>query len=83
MTLTEQLDALIAEHRLSSITITRHVGSSGYGAFWGINAQGDGEIGSNSTNRPESPSEGVAEAINELNAKRTAAVVAPELETLA
>jgi hypothetical protein len=81
-TLTEQLDALIAEHGLACITISRFPRAYGSG-FWSVNAQAETptgrEIGSNSLNG-ETPSECLAAAINDLNAKRVRAVSVPELE---
>lgn len=79
--LTEQLDALMAEHGLSAITITR-CASPGHGNFWGINAHGDNQCGSSTSydgKRPATPGEGLAIAIEDLNARRRPAVVVPEL----
>lgn len=80
-TLEEQLDALIAEHGLSSISLTRIV--CGDRNFWGVNAQGNGFCGSNGHDRGETPGEGLARAIEDLNTLRIMPVVVPELELAA
>ena len=71
--LTEQLDALIAKHDLSSITITRLSRRDGTG-FWSINAQcklanDQREIGS-SDHETADVGAALAEAIDALNLKR-------------
>ena len=76
-TLTEQLDALIAEHRLSSITVSRIAGENG--AHWAIYAQGDGHCASNPNGRNISPADALTDAITALNALRNPAVVVPDL----
>jgi hypothetical protein len=85
MTLEQQLDALIAQHGLSSITITRLAGSRR--SFWGINAQADGFIGANTDEsgggRPDSAHDGLTMAIAQVNAQRAAPVVVDELEEAA
>lgn len=78
MTLTQQLDALIAEHDLSSITLTRLKLSDGR-SIWGINAQGNHMIGSGDRYRDD-PAKGLSAAIEDLNAKRRTEVVVPMLE---
>ena len=75
--LEQQLDALIAEHRLSSITLSRI--ASGDHMFWSVNAQGDGFCAGNGFNPEESAGEAIRVSIEGLNAKRTAPVVVPEL----
>lgn len=84
MTLEQQLDALIAQHGLTSITISRM--SNRHGQFWGINAQGDGLIGTDVDDqgrRSASATDGLTRAIADLNAQRTPPVIVPELERLA
>jgi len=81
--LTEQLDALLAEHGLSSITLTRIARANGDGCFWSINAQDNGQIGGNGLRGGDNPAAEIAVAIEELNAKRHAPVVVPELEQVA
>jgi hypothetical protein len=82
MTLEQQLDALIAQHGLSSITLTRIAGT-GY-KVWGISAQANGFIGANTDDagggRPDTASDGLTMAIGQLNAQRAAPVVVAELE---
>ena len=82
-TLEQQLDALIAEHGLSSITLTRIV--VGDRRIWSINAQGGGQIGADTDDcpRPATAREGLAAAIASLNAKRAAPVLVPELAVAA
>lgn len=83
--LTEQLDALIAEHGLASICISR-LANPGGGTFWHISAQaeaanGSREIGTSGFGTTD-PAKGVADAINELNIKRIAPVAVVELAGL-
>ena len=81
-TLEQQLDALITEHRLSSIGLVRIARSDGSGTFWSVNAQGDGKCaGSDYDTKGAQAS--LAEAIERLNAMRVAPVVVPELECAA
>lgn len=83
-TLTEQLDALLAKHGLSAITLTRLAGDNGN--FWSINAQGDGQCGTSTSAmgyHPPTPGEGLAAAIEDLNARRRPAVIVPDLEQAA
>lgn len=81
-TLAEQLDSLIAEHRLSSITLTRILNDDGR-CFWAVYVQGDGFCGSNGNNPEEGAKDALASAIVVLNEKRTPPVVVPELEQAA
>lgn len=76
VTLTEQMDGLIAAHGLSSLSITRIDGQ--IGKFWAISAQSAGRSGA-ADYGTEVLSDAIAEAINELNKKRVAAVIVPEL----
>jgi hypothetical protein len=77
-TLTEQLDALLAEHGLTAITISRS--AIEHGNFWSINAHRDGVCGANGLhNRHESPAKGIELAIEDLNARCKPAIVVPEL----
>lgn len=83
-TLTDQLDALIAEHGLASIGIGRIARSDRSGNFWSINVQaempnGERAIGTNKL-EGDAPGEALAVAIDALNAKRFAGAVVPELE---
>lgn len=84
--LTEQLDALIAEHGLASITINRLANSYNPGdCFWSVNAQavmpdGTREIGT--ADHDTDPAGALADAIGRLNAKRVKAVSVPVLEVL-
>jgi hypothetical protein len=81
-TLTKQLDALLAEHNLTAITISRS--AIDHGNFWSINAHRDGVCGANGLhNRHESPAKGIALAIEDLNARCNVAIVVPELECAA
>jgi hypothetical protein len=77
-TLTEQLDALMAEHGLSAITLSRS--AMDHGNFWSINAHRDGVCGANGLhNRFESPAKGIELAIEDLNTRCKPAIVVPEL----
>lgn len=76
-TLTQQLDALTATHRLSSLSIVR-IAPEGRPAFWAITAQGDAKIGAADYGTADL-STAIAEAVTALNAARTAPVVVPEL----
>ena len=82
-TLEQQLDALIAEYGLSSITLTRIV--VGDRRIWSITAQGGGQIGADIDDgpRPETAADGLTAAIASLNAKRAAPVLVPELAVAA
>lgn len=82
-TLTEQLDALIAEHQLCSITLCRITREDG-SCFWAIDVQsefadGGRAIGSSGYEHTD-PASGLREAINDLNARRLPEASVPELE---
>lgn len=78
MELAEQLDALIAEHGLRSINLTRIVRADGTN-FWAIYAQDSGFCGTNGHVRGGTASEGLTAAIDDLNAKRYVVPAVPEL----
>ncbi len=80
--LEQQLDALIAEHRLSSISITRIARSDGSGVFWAISAQGDGHCAGTDYDIATAEA-ALTQAIERLNALRSASVVVPVLEMAA
>ena len=80
-TLAEQLDALVAEHRLSSLTITRI--NKERGPSWAVYAQGDGLCASNGYERDKSVECHIRDAIDSLNALRAKPIVVPELAAAA
>lgn len=71
--LTEQLDALIAKHDLSSITITRLTREDGTG-FWSVNAQAEADSGERFIGGADykiaDVGAALAAAINDLNVHR-------------
>ena len=79
-TLEQQLDALIAEGGLESITLTRLARGDGTG-FWAVYVQGDNATGSHCGGE-KSSSEALTAALADLNAKRARPVFVPELAAL-
>lgn len=82
MTLEQQLDAIIAEHGLSSLTITQISDPKFSGPIIAIGAQADGLCGS-STVIGGSIESGITVAIDALNAKRHRPAVIPTLAAAA
>lgn len=81
-TLEQQLDALIAEQRLSSISLGRNVMNDGT-HIWDISAHGDGYCGMNRGLCDGSVEAELRAALADLNRKRApAAPVVPELAPL-
>lgn len=80
-TLEQQLDALIAKHGLTAVTLTRIARKDGT-SFWAVYAQQDGLCGTLSGSGDVPAHEGIAAAIENLNEKRARPVIVPELASL-
>jgi hypothetical protein len=81
MTLEQQLDALIAEHGLTALTLSRIARKDGT-AFWAMYAQQDTFCGQNRGACEGSAEAELSAALVDLNEKRTRPVVVPELVAL-
>jgi hypothetical protein len=77
-TLEGQLDALIAEHGLTALTLTRIARKDGT-SFWAMYAQQDTFCGHNYGTCDGSVEAELSAALVDLNEKRTRPVVVPEL----
>lgn len=80
-TLEGQLDALIAEHGLTSLTLTRLRLDTGE-IIWSNFASADGISGTNRGACTGSVEDELADALKHLNEKRARPVVVPELAAL-
>lgn len=81
-TLEQQLDALIAEHRLSSISFARISMDDGT-RFWSVCVGGGSTSGSNRGACDGTVEAELKAALDDLNARRTRPVVVPELAPIA
>lgn len=80
-TLEGQLDALIAEHGLTAISLTRLSLDDG-STFWGVTAQGDGLCGRLNGSGRVPVNVALTAALEDLAVLRTRPVVVPELAAM-